>query len=245
MNPWTLFKQGLMTFWYWHVRKLNALWPSITLEGKTLVIFPGVYKPIENEQFAANYVNSGDRVLDLGCGSGICAVFSAHKAREILSVDISPAAVANTRENVRRFGLKNVIVRESDMFTHVDGKFDLIHANPPYIAADFADAEQNFATSVRYTPILFDQAKAHLNENGRLLIQYPGWFTGKFKRLAEKHGFEVLEITPLPWKNLHLTLLSAAYMQLGFRSTLMLLAPRKQAAAAPLNSEQPAMKKAA
>ena len=38
MNPWTLFKQGLMAFWYWYVRKLNALWPSITVSYTHLTL---------------------------------------------------------------------------------------------------------------------------------------------------------------------------------------------------------------
>ena len=72
MNPWTLFKRVFMAYWYWHVRKLNELWPSITLGEKTLVIFPGVYKPLENEQSCVEYCHQGDRVLDLGCGAA-CA----------------------------------------------------------------------------------------------------------------------------------------------------------------------------
>ena len=131
MNPWMLFKRGFMAYWYWHVRKLNELWPSITLGDKTLVIFPGVYKPLENEQSCVEYCNHSDRVLDLGCGSGVCAVFAAGVAQEVLAVDISPAAIDNTKENCRRLGRENVTVMRSDMFTNVDGRFNLILANPP------------------------------------------------------------------------------------------------------------------
>jgi release factor glutamine methyltransferase len=226
MNPWTLFKRVFMTYWYWHVRQLNVLWPSITLGGKTLVIFPTVYKPLENEQSCVDYCREGDRVLDLGCGSGVGAVFAAGVAREVLAVDISPAAINNTKENCRLFGRENVTVAHSDMFSNVDGKFNLILANPPYIAADFADNEEQFATSTRYLPILFAQVNNHLEKDGRLLVQYPGWFSGLIKKLAAAHGLEVVKIQRMPRKSLHLSLLSFAYMQVGFRSTLFLIIPR-------------------
>ena len=55
MQAWSLFKRLVMSVWYVHVRTLNRLWPSITLEGKRLTIFPGVYKPLENEPACAEY----------------------------------------------------------------------------------------------------------------------------------------------------------------------------------------------
>lgn len=226
MNAWGLFKRGFMTYWYWHVRQLNQLWPSITLAKRTIVIFPGVYKPLENEQSCVEYCREGDRVLDLGCGSGVCAVFAAGVAREVVAVDISPAAISNTQENCQRFGRENVTVTRSDMFTNVDGKFNLILANPPYIEADFEDNEEQFATSTRYLPILFAQAHEYLEKDGRLLVQYPGWFGGQIKRLAANHGLDLVKVQRMPRKSLYLSLLSLAYLQVGFRSTLFLIKPR-------------------
>jgi release factor glutamine methyltransferase len=242
MNPWTLFIRGFMSYWYWHVRQLNVLWPSITLGGKTLVIYPGVYKPLENEQSCVEYCREGDRVLDLGCGSGVCAVFAAGVAREVLAVDISPAAVSNTQENCRNLGRDNVTVMRSDMFTNVDGKFNLILANPPYIAADFEDNEEQFATSTKYLPVLFAQVNQYLEKDGRLLVQYPAWFAGRIKKLAAAHGLDVIKVQRMPRKSLHLSLLSLAYLQMGFRSTLFLITPqvvRKTAEARPV--VEPAM----
>jgi methylase of polypeptide subunit release factors len=230
MHPWTLYKRGLMSFWYWYVRKLNALWPSITVAGKSLTVYPGVYKPIENEQVAAAYCDADERVLDLGCGSGVCTVFAAERAREVVAVDISPTAVANTAENCRRHGLANVSVAESDMFANVEGAFDVILANPPYIAADFEDGEEQFATSVRFLPVLFAQAGGYLAPGGRLIVQFPLWFRGKIERLAAQHGFSVTEVRRMPAKPLDLQLLSLAYLQVGFRSSLFVIEPKTQTA---------------
>jgi len=157
MKMWLFAKRTFMTFWYPYVRTLNSIWPSITIQGKRLVIFPDVYKPLENEYACAEYCREGDRMLDLGCGSGVGAVFCAPKVRELVAVDISPSAVRNTEENCRLNGLNNVVVKQSDMFSDVEGKFDLILANPPYIEAEFESEEEQYATSVRYLPTLFAQ----------------------------------------------------------------------------------------
>lgn len=223
MQVWSFFKRSVMSVWYLYVKILNRIWPSITLEGKRLVISPGVYKPLENEPVCAEYCREGDRVLDLGCGSGVGSVFCAPKAREVVAVDISAAAVENAEENCRRLGLGNVTVLRSDMFSRVEGRFDLILANPPYVAADFESDEEQFATSTRYLPLLFAGAGDHLASNGRLLVQFPIWFRRKIERLAALHGLQVVEVRRLPRKSIGLSLLSLAYLQVGWRSAHFLI----------------------
>jgi methylase of polypeptide subunit release factors len=218
-----------MTYWYWHVRQLNILWPTINIDGTRIVVFPTVYKPLENEHACVEYVEKGDRVLDLGCGTGVSAVFAAAIASDVLAVDISPAALENARENCRLQGVQNVRFASSDMFSNVEGKFNVIMANPPYIEADFEDDEEQFATSTRYLPILFAEVGKHLEDDGRLIVQYPGWFAGLIKRLATQNGLEVIKVERLPRKSMYLQLLSIAYMQMFFRSTLYLIRKRQVA----------------
>jgi SAM-dependent methyltransferase len=223
MKPLSLAMHGFMAFWYSYVGTLNSIWPSITLQGKRLVIFPNVYKPIENEQVSSEYCREGDRVLDLGCGSGVGTVFCAPKAREVIAVDISLAAVRNTEENCRIHGLKNVKVIQSDMFSRVEGKYDLILANSPYIEDEFEVEEKQFATSVKYMPTLFAQVGDYLAEDGRLLLQFPLGSRQRIEKLASEHGLELISMRRLPPKPLVLSLLSVLYMQVGFKSTLYLL----------------------
>src|ERR1700684_1781643 len=124
MKTWSFAKHAFMVFLYPYVKTLNLILPSRTVQGKRLVIFPDVYKPLENEYACAEYCREGDRMLDLGCGSGVGAVFCAPKVRELVAVDISPSAVRNTAENCRLNGLNNVVVKQSDMFSGVEGKLD-------------------------------------------------------------------------------------------------------------------------
>ncbi len=223
MIIWSFAKHAFMMFWYPYVGMLNRIWPSIVVGGKRLVIFPGVYKPLENEHACVDYCRAGDMVLDLGCGSGVGAVFCAPKARELLAVDISPSAVQNTAENCRLHGIHNVTVKQSDMFSNVEGKFDLILANPPYLEAEFANKDRQFATSKRYLPVLFSKVGDYMARDGLLVIQYPIWFRGLIGRLASEHGMRVLEVRRMPLKSPSLLLLSLAYMQFGFRSAFYLL----------------------
>lgn len=231
MKLWAAARHGFMTFWYFHARTMNSLLPSLTLQGKRLVVFPGVYKPLENEQASSEYCREGDRVLDLGCGSGVISVFCAPKAREVVAVDISLAAVRNTEENCRFHGLKNVTVMQSDMFARVEGKFDIIMANAPYIDDEFEAEDRQFATSRKYLSTLFTQAGDYLTPDGRLAIQFPSKAQARIERLACAHGLEVASVRRLPPKTFMLSLLSILYLQIGFKSALYLLQRRLPAPA--------------
>lgn len=238
-------KHGFMAFWYSHARVMNSLLPSMTLDGKRLVIFPGVYKPLENEQACAEYCREGDRVLDLGCGSGVASLFCAAKAREVVAVDISLPAVRNTQENCRLHGLNNVVVMQSDMFAHVEGKFDVIMANAPYIDAEFEAEDQQFATSRKYLAALFAQAGNYLTADGRLVLQFPSKGQPRIERLAREHGLELVSVRRLPPKTLKLSLLSILYLQVGFKSALYQLKRRMEDAAAPRPASKPRLRPAA
>jgi len=76
------------------------------------------------------------RVLDMGCGSGVLGLTLASErpAWEITLADVSPDALALARENATLLETGNVRFIESDLFAAVDGVFDGIVANLPYVA---------------------------------------------------------------------------------------------------------------
>jgi methylase of polypeptide subunit release factors len=75
------------------------------------------------------------RVADIGCGAGPAAIEIARRypRAEVFALDINEAALALTRVNAAVAGTANVQARRSDLLDGVDGEFDLIVSNPPYL----------------------------------------------------------------------------------------------------------------
>lgn len=75
------------------------------------------------------------RVLDLGCGSGVLglSLAASRPGWHVTLADISPEALELTRENAAKLELPNVSFVESDLFSALEGPFDLIAANLPYV----------------------------------------------------------------------------------------------------------------
>ena len=109
----------------------------VTVSGVPIRVPPGVLDPVlfrSGAWFAAamsERVGPGERVLDLGCGSGVVGVLAARRGARVTAVDVDPAACAAARAN----GLSDV--REGDLFAPVQGeRFDHVCFNPPYLPGD-------------------------------------------------------------------------------------------------------------
>ena len=74
------------------------------------------------------------RAVDVGCGAGPGAIMvaRAHPAAEVLAVDINDSALRLTRAHAALAGVE-VRAVNSNLLGGVDGAFDLIVANPPYL----------------------------------------------------------------------------------------------------------------
>ena len=147
------------------------------------------------------------RVLDLGTGSGAIAVSLALECPDavVVAADISPDALKIAAENARRLNADVAFV-ESNWYTHLaNRKFDLIVANPPYVAGGdehlsqgdlrfepqiaLTDESADGLTSIR---AIIDGAPAHLNAGGLLLFEHGFDQADAARELLLNSGFENL-----------------------------------------------------
>ena len=94
------------------------------------------------------------RVLDMGCGSGVLGLTlaAAKPGWDVTLADVSPDALSLARENAANLEISNAGFVESDLFSAIDGEFDGIVANLPYVP------ESDRATMAR--EVLHDPALA-------------------------------------------------------------------------------------
>ena len=79
------------------------------------------------------YTKAGQRMLDVGTGTGILAICASRLGADICrAYDIDPTAVRVARENIKDSGLTNVTCDQSDLLKQVSlegGQYDLVCAN--------------------------------------------------------------------------------------------------------------------
>lgn len=153
---------------------------KLEILGKEIFVCPEVFAPLwEDSIILAKAVKKetkkGDSVLDMGTGTGIQALFAAEKASKVLATDINPAAIKCAKLNVKNQKLENKIsVIESDLFSNIYEKFDLIVFNPPFRwfkprdMLERGNLDEDYKTLTKFSK----EAKDYLKENGRMLTVF-------------------------------------------------------------------------
>lgn len=134
-------------------------------------------------EIALSILKGGERVLDLCCGSGCIGIALAkHRAIELVSADISLDALSLTGENASRnkVTLKTV---QSDLFCGIEGTFDLIVSNPPYLSGP---EMRHLERSLSFEPgIALDGGEDGLDFYRRIRCEYPSFLKKKGTLLLE------------------------------------------------------------
>jgi len=114
------------------------------------------------------------RAADIGCGTGVAAIIIARARREaeVLALDINPAALRMTAVNAALAEVANVCVAASDILQDVQGDFDLIVANPPYMAdpAERAYRHGGGAFGAELSLRIVEEALPRLAPGGSLVL---------------------------------------------------------------------------
>ncbi|MDE6401221.1 MAG: peptide chain release factor N(5)-glutamine methyltransferase, partial [Clostridiales bacterium] len=138
------------------------------------------------------------RVLDLCTGSGcIASVIARGTDADIVAADVSDEALQVATENLKGLG---VAVVKSDMFESLDGKFDLIVSNPPYVRSADIDGLQPQVTAqprialdggddgLKFYKIIAECAGKFLTDDGVIMVEVGYDQAADVVKLFEKSG---------------------------------------------------------
>lgn len=129
----------------------------------------GVYQPAEDTFLLMETLKPCGKVLELGAGTGILAIYCAKRGFETDASDISDAAIECIKKNAA-INKVNIKIIKSDLFHNINGLYDTIIFNPPYLPTqdNLPGSEQwdggmdGFAVIRRFLGGL----KLHLSEEG-------------------------------------------------------------------------------
>lgn len=161
--------------------------------GREFLVNPSVLIPRPETELLVELalqrlpVAASSRVLDLGTGSGCIGITIAAERpqAQITLVDASEAALEMARSNAARWAPANTALLHSDWYSAVAAeRYDLIVANPPYVAEGDAHLQQG---DLRFEPRsalasgvdglsdlqrIIAQAPQHLRAGGWLLLEH-------------------------------------------------------------------------
>ena len=190
------------------------------IQGVPFLVTPSVFNPKVPRTGAflasmldANLVGHQDEVLDMGTGSGVCAVFAAKHARRVVAVDINPAAVRCAGINTLINGVEDrVDLRHGDLFAPLRGeKFDLVLFNPPFVRGAPADDRDRAWRSSDVAERFAAGLREHLKPGGSALVLLSTFGDGThFLQEFGAHGLGVSVLAERRFINERLTVFRVA-----------------------------------
>ncbi len=181
---------------------------KFSYKNLTLEIPKEVYYPREDSLLMAECIESikpEGKCLDMGTGSGFLAILMARLGAEVIAADIDENAVKAATKNAQLNGIR-IKAALSDLFEHVEGTYDFISFNPPYIPVhneswQWAGGETGRTVIEKF----LSQAGKHLKKNGSALILISS-ITGEKEvlKMFEQNRLKpaVLKREKIPWEEL-------------------------------------------
>jgi release factor glutamine methyltransferase len=173
-----------------------------------------VYHPSDDSFLLQTHVKRlvWGRVLDMGTGSGIQAVTAAQKpeVNSVYAVDVNPEAIEVARNRASDAGLLHKITyKKSNLFDEVEGKFDWILFNPPYLQSEEGLTDPNWDGGKQGCETIehfLKEARRHLTSEGSILLIFSsetGQIIGKYD-----YKWEILDELQLFFERLYCVRLS-------------------------------------
>lgn len=180
--------------------------------GLTFKVTPDVLIPRQDTEILVEevmrYLHDGMRILDMCTGSGCILLSLLHYSNDCegTGCDISSEALAVAKENAVMLSKEAVFI-QSDLFEYVEGKYDFIVSNPPYIPTDVIptlmeevrEHEPTEALDGREDGLYFyrkiiKEAGKFLCSGGMLFFETGFDQAGSVSRLMEEAGFSEVTV---------------------------------------------------
>jgi release factor glutamine methyltransferase len=157
--------------WHFHVDAISIVHDHVW-DGTSLLLRKAIRQ----------HVRDGQRVLDLGTGQiGLLAVYCARSHDvEVVAVDVNEEFVENAKLVAVASEVPGIDFRISDWFSNVDGTFDLIFTNCPYVPSEKGNSMQEFHShpeiwdggfdGMAHMRKILSQVEHFLNPHGALLL---------------------------------------------------------------------------
>jgi release factor glutamine methyltransferase len=183
--------------------------------GRSFCVTPAVLDPRADTEVLIDVClakldrTQPQRVLDLGTGSGCIAVtlLAERPLATGVAVDVSVAALAIAQENATSFGVSpRLSFVQGHWFSSVEGGFDLIVSNPPYIETEtiagldveVKDHDPHLALDGGVDGLdcyraIASGACAHLNRSGRVIVEIGAGQAAGVTAIFSQSGFVLAE----------------------------------------------------
>ncbi len=133
--------------------------------GREFSVSPEVLIPRPESEAIINFAKelSVEKIIDIGTGSGCLGITLKLEIpeAEVFATDVSEDALKVARKNAKNLGA-NIEFFESNLLGNVDGEFDLIVANLPYVSRDW-----EWTSGIEYEP----ETALFAEDNGSFLIK--------------------------------------------------------------------------
>lgn len=178
-----------------HLLGRRAFWSfELEVNPSTLIPRADTEVLVELALELALELNSGEslRAVDLGTGTGAIALALAteNPGWELWACDRVPEAVKLAQRNAKRLAVDNLQVVQGSWFEPLDGRFDLIVSNPPYIDPVDPHLTQG---DLRYEPLWALTAESKgLADIEQIVAKAPDYLK-KGAWLALEHGYDQAE----------------------------------------------------
>ena len=181
------------------------------LFGLSLSVPSEVYEPAEDSELLAFHSrNLRGKILEIGTGSGLVSILNAksNPSNDVLACDINPEAVKCAQQNAKANSAPNIRFFQSNLFEKIEGKFDSILFNPPYLPTS---KEERIPGNLNYAfdggedgrkilDIFLEEFDKFLAPKGRLLLIQSSLNSMERTILILKNkGFEVQIVDQKPF----------------------------------------------